>query len=385
MTEDTRPPRLDTLAVHAGRWEDPEGAVVTPLYQSSTFAYPAGDRPLVYTRYGNNPTQIALQRRLAALEGAEAALVLASGMGAIATAVLTVCGAGDHLVAAPSLYGGTHRLLDVELPRLGIQVSYAGGTEVERWREAIRPETRLLLWEAVSNPLLRVPDTPALAALAKEHGAVSLVDATFATPINLRPVEHGVDLVMHSATKYLGGHSDLIGGVLAGPSRLVEEARHRMHSFGASLDPHAAFLLERGVKTLGVRMARHNENGRRMAEFLAGHERVVQVHHPELPDHPDRDAARRLLAGGGGVVSFVPDVGFEVAARLAGSFRWIRLAPSLGGVDSLVSLPAQTSHRGLSPEERAALGIPDAMIRLALGIESPDDLVEDLDRALASL
>lgn len=385
MNRDERPPSLDTLAVHAGRRENPEGAIVTPIYQSSTFDYPAGDRPLVYTRYGNNPTQIALQERLAALEGAEAALVLASGMGAIATAVLTVCGGGDHLVAAPSLYGGTHRLLDVELPRLGVQVTYAGGIEVERWREAIRPETRLLFWEAISNPLLRVPDTAALAELAKERGCVSLVDATFATPINLRPIEHGVDLVMHSATKYLGGHSDLIGGVLAGPSRLVEEACHRMHSFGASLDPHAAFLVERGVKTLGVRMARHNENGRRVAEFLSRHARVVRVHYPELPDHPDRAVAQRLLAGGGGVVTFVPDASFEVAARLAGSFRWIRLAPSLGGVDSLVSLPAQTSHRGLSAEERMALGMPDSMIRLALGIESADDLVEDLERALASL
>ncbi|MGH7558424.1 MAG: trans-sulfuration enzyme family protein [Gemmatimonadota bacterium] len=385
MKPNERPPRVDTLAVHAGRWDDREGAVVTPIYQSSTFDYPAGDRPLVYTRYGNNPSQVALQERLAALEGAEAALVLASGMGALATAILTVCASGDHVVAAPSLYGGTHRLLDVELPRLGMEVTYAEGIEVEQWREAIRPRTRLLLWEAISNPLLRVPDTPALAALAKERGSVSLVDATFATPINLRPIEHGVDLVMHSATKYLGGHSDQIGGVLAGPAGLVEEACHRMHSFGASIDPHAAFLVERGVKTLAVRMARHNDNGRRVAEFLSTHARVDRVHYPELPGHPDHAVAERLLAGGGGVVTFVPDASFEEAARLAGSFRWIRLAPSLGGVESLVSLPAQTSHRGLSREERAALGIPDPMIRLALGIEAADDLVEDLERALATL
>ena len=385
MKPDDHPPRIDTLAVHAGQWQDREGAVVNPIYQSATFDYPAGERPLVYTRYGNNPTQVALQRRLAALEGAEAALVLASGMGALATAILTVCARGDHVVAAPSLYGGTHRLLDIELPRLGIQVTYAGGVEVERWGEAIRPETKLLLWEALSNPLLRVPDTPALAKLARERGCVTLVDATFATPVNLRPIEHGVDLVMHSATKYLAGHSDQIGGVLAGPARLVEEATHRMHSFGASIDPHAAFLVERGVKTLAVRMERHNENGRTVAEFLSTHERVERVHYPGLPDHPDHAVAKRLLRGSGGVVTFVPDASFDEAVRLAGSLRWIRLAPSLGGVDSLVSLPAQTSHRGLSPDERAALGIPDPMIRLALGIEAADDLVLDLDRALASL
>lgn len=385
MTRDGKPPRLDTLAVHAGRWRDHEGAAVTPIYQSSTFDYPAGDRELVYTRYGNNPSQVALQERLAVLEGAEAALVLASGMAALTTAILTVCGSGEHVVAARSLYGGTHRLLDVELPRLGIAVSYADGFEIERWRGAVRPETRLLLWEAVSNPLLRVPDTPSLARLARESGCVSLVDATFATPVNLRPIEHGVDLVMHSATKYLGGHSDLIGGVLAGPARLIGEAGGRLQSLGAALDPHAAFLVERGVKTLALRMARHNENGRRVAEFLAAHGRVARVHYPTLSDHPDHEVAERLLAGAGGVVSFVPEASFEEASRLAAGLRWIRLAPSLGGVESLVSLPAQTSHRGLSPGERAAMGIPEPMIRLALGIEAAEDLVDDLDRALASL
>jgi cystathionine beta-lyase/cystathionine gamma-synthase len=385
MSRESRPPELDTLAIHAGSSRDPEGAVVTPIYQSATFDYPAGDRELVYTRYGNNPTQLALQERLAALEGSEAALAMASGMGAIATAILTVCESGDHLVAARSLYGGTHRLLDVELPRLGISVTYAGGIDAEAWEAAIRPETKLLLWEAISNPLLRVPDTPALAALARERGSVSLVDATFATPINLRPIDHGVDLVMHSATKYLGGHSDLIGGVLAGSRERIGEATHRMHSFGASIDPHAAFLVERGVKTLAVRMARHNENGRRVAEFLTGHERVARTHYPSLPDHPDHAIAERILSGAGGVVTFIPDASFEAASRLVERLRWIRLAPSLGGVESLVSMPAQTSHRGLSREDREALGIPDATIRLALGIEAADDLVDDLDRALASL
>ncbi|HUP01046.1 MAG TPA: PLP-dependent transferase [Gemmatimonadota bacterium] len=380
-----RSPRPDTLAVHAGSRADAEGAVVTPIYQSATFAFPSGERPLVYTRYGNNPTQIAVQEKLAALEGAEAALVLASGMAALATAILSVCGHGDHVVAAPSLYGGTHILLDRELPRLGIEVTYAAGLEPSEWEAAIRPRTRLLLWEAISNPLLRVPDAPILAGLARERGLTSLVDATFATPINQRPLDLGVDLVMHSATKYLGGHSDLIGGVLAGSAERIEWTTEAMHSFGGSADPHAVFLLERGLKTLALRVARQNANGRQVAEFLAGHPKIERVIYPTLKDHPDRAVAERLLAGAGGIVTFLPRAAGPRAERLVESFRWIRLAPSLGGVDSLVSMPSKTSHRSLAPADRAALGIPDSMIRLALGIEAAEDLIEDLDRALAGL
>ncbi|HUP21201.1 MAG TPA: aminotransferase class I/II-fold pyridoxal phosphate-dependent enzyme [Gemmatimonadota bacterium] len=377
-------PRIDTLAVHAGF--DPEaagGAVVTPIYQASTFRYPDGERPLRYTRYGNNPTQVAAQARLAALEGAEAALVLASGMGALATGVLSVCGQGDHVVAAPDLYGGTHVLLDRELPRLGIEVTYAEGLEPAAWEAAIRPETRLLLWESISNPLLRVADGEALAALARGRGIATLVDATFATPIHQRPVGFGADLVMHSATKYLAGHSDVIAGVLAGSAERVAAALERMKSFGAAADPHAVFLLERGVKTLALRMARHDENGRAVAAFLAAHPKVERVHHPSLPDHPDRGVIGRLLAGSGGVVSFVPRTTPAEAEAMIARLRWIRVAPSLGGVDSLVSMPSRTSHRGMAPQDRERRGIPDAMVRLALGIEATEDLLEDLDRVLS--
>lgn len=382
MTE----PRIDTLAVHAGDGgESAGGAVVTPIFQSSTFLYPEGERPLRYTRYANNPTQVAAQAKLAALEGAEAALVLASGMGALATGILSVCGRGDHVVAAPDLYGGTHALLDHELPRLGIPVTYVEDLDPVAWETALRPETRLLLWEAISNPLLRVADGAALAALARERGIATLVDATFATPVHQRPLAFGVDLVMHSATKYLAGHSDVIAGVLAGSSARIETALERMKSFGASADPHAVFLLERGLKTLVLRMARHDANGRAVAEFLTGHPKVERVHYPTLPDHPDRDVAARLLAGTGGVVSFVPRATAAEAEALVAGFRWIRLAPSLGGVDSLVSMPSRTSHRGLPREERERRGIPDSMIRLALGIEAADDLIADLDRALTSV
>jgi cystathionine beta-lyase/cystathionine gamma-synthase len=384
-SRDTDPaPRPDTLAVHAGAMPDsPSGAVVTPIFQSSTFEYPVGDRELLYTRYGNNPTQEAVQRKVAALEGAEAALALASGMAAIATGILSVCGRGDHLVAAPALYGGTHMLLDRELPRLGIEVSYTETLDPDAWERATRPTTRLWLWEAISNPLLRVADGPALAALARERGIATLVDATFATPIHQRPATFGVDLVMHSATKYMGGHSDLIGGTLAGSRDRIGRATEAMKSLGGSIDPHAAFLLERGLKTLVLRMARHEENGRAVAEFLARHPRVERVHYPTLTDHPDRETAARVLSGAGGVVTFVPRFTAEETQALVGRFRWIRLAPSLGGVESLVSMPALTSHRSMPPEERRARGMPDAMVRLALGIEAAEDLTADLERALA--
>lgn len=374
----------DTLAVHAGAPEDPaDGTVVTPIHQASTFLYPRGDDPLRYTRYGNNPTQVAAQAKVAALEGAEAALVLASGMAALATGILSVCGAGDHVVAAPELYGGTHVLLDAELPRLGIEATYAASHEPAAFEAAIRPETRLLLWESISNPLLRVADGPALAALGRERGIATMVDATFASPIFQRPIGFGVDLVMHSATKYLGGHSDLIGGALAGSRARIDAARERMKAFGGSADPFATFLLERGMKTLPLRMARHDANGRAMAEFLAGHPRVERVHWPGLPDHPDREVADRVLSGSGGVVTFVPRATAEEAEALLGRLEWIRVAPSLGGVESLVSMPSRTSHRSMDPVERARRGIPDQAIRLALGVEAAADLVADLDRALA--
>jgi cystathionine gamma-synthase/cystathionine gamma-lyase/cystathionine beta-lyase len=377
-------PRADTLAVHAGAPSDsPSGAIVTPIFQSSTFEYPAGERALLYTRYGNNPTQEAVQRKLAALEGAEAGLALASGMAAIATGILSLCGQGDHLVAAPALYGGTHALLDRELPRLGIEVSYAGDVDPSAFEAASRPTTRLWMWEAISNPLLRVPDGPALAVRAKERGIASMVDATFASPIQQRPATFGADLVMQSATKYLAGHSDLIAGTLAGSAERIGRATDMLHVLGGAIDPHAAFLLERGMKTLALRMARHAENGHAVAEFLAGHPRVERVHYPTLPDHPDQATAARVLSGAGGVVTFVPRLTAAETEALVGRFRWIRLAPSLGGVESLVSMPALTSHRSMDPEERRARGMPDAMIRLALGIEATQDLIADIERAMA--
>ena len=379
-------PSIDTLAVHAGTPDDSTGgAVTTPIHQTSTFLYPDGERPLRYTRYGNNPSQVAAQRKLAALEGAEAAVVVASGMAAIATGILSVCATGDHVVAAPDLYGGTRVLLDRELPRLGIAVDYAESLDPAAWEAATRAETTLWLWEAISNPLLRVADGPALAKRGREAGVSTMVDATFASPVFQRPLEFGADLVMHSATKYLGGHSDLIAGTLAGSEERIELALERMRAYGGSADPFAVFLLERGMKTLSLRMARHDANGAAVAAYLADHPRVERVHHPSLADHPDRDVAGRVLSGFGGVVTFVPRSSAAEARELTSRFRWIRLAPSLGGVESLVSMPSLTSHRAMDPDERARRGIPDQTVRLALGVEATEDLIDDLDRALAGL
>jgi len=387
MRSDDVRPTLDTLTVHAGSYDDPgTGAVVTPIHRSTTYVYPHGDCPLRYSRYGNNPTQEAVHRRLAAIEGTEDALILSSGMAALATAILATCEAGDHVAASSDLYGGTRTLLADELPRLGIETTFVENPDPGAWEEAIRPETRLMLWESISNPLLRVADGEALAGIGRERGIVTLVDATFATPVLQRPAAFGADLVMHSATKYLGGHSDLIGGVLAGSAERIGAATGRMKHFGGSPDPAAVFLLERGLKTLALRVARHDANGREVAAFLAGHPKVERVWHPSRPDHPDREVADRVLAGaGGGVVTFAPGATAEETEAMVARLRWIRVAPSLGGVESLVSMPSLTSHRGLEPAERARLGIPEHAVRLALGIEAASDLVDDLDRALASL
>jgi cystathionine beta-lyase/cystathionine gamma-synthase len=373
---------FSTRAVHAGSPPAlPDGPVVMPIYQSATFytqATPDGE--VRYTRYGTNPNQQALAERLAQLENAEAAIPLASGNAAMALSLLSCLRSGDHLVAARSLYGGTLRLLDRELPRLGIEVTLV---DVDRdWSAQLRSSTRALLMEAPVNPTMRVPDLPAVAQLANRNDIPLIVDATFATPINLRPVEHGASLVIHSATKYLSGHSDLIAGVVAGRADLIEEVREKLISFGPALDPHAAWLLERGIKTLAVRMAKHNENGLAVARHFEAHPAVQRVHYPGLESHPDHERARELLDGFGGMLAIVVRGGDEAALRVVNRLRVLCAAPSLGGVESLVSMPRFTSHSSLGREERHALGVDDGFIRISLGIEDAADLIADLEQAL---
>lgn len=374
---------LSTRAVHAG---DPGrevgGPVANPIVLSTTFfGDPSGEGEVVYGRYGNAPTQRALAERIAALEGGGDAVVTASGMAAMACALLSRLRTGDHVVATEAIYGGTRVLLEKELSRLGIGTTFADLLS-EGWTEAARPETRVVLAEVPSNPLMRVADLPAVAREAHALGAALVVDATFATPVNLRPLEHGADLVVHSATKYLGGHSDVTAGAVVGSAPAVAPVRERARVWGPMLDGHAAWLLERGIKTLAVRMERHNRSALEVARALEDHPAVARVHHPGLASHPDHARAKRLLDGFGGMVAVELRGGGAAATRFVRALRLAKLAPSLGGVETLVSEPRHTSHAGMTPEQRAAQGIGEGFVRISVGIEDADDLIADFRRAL---
>lgn len=377
---------LATLAIHAGRSAPhPAGAVVQPIYQSSTFLYAgqASYHDVPYIRLSNTPNHHALAATLAALEGGEAALATASGMAAITTTLLTFLQAGDHLLAQRRLYGGTHAFLAHELARHGVGLTWIEADRPETWAAALRPTTRAVYTETLTNPLLRMMDLPGLAAFAAERGLVSLIDNTVATPVHFRPIEHGFDLVLHSASKYLNGHSDLVAGAVIGRAGLVERVRHRLGHLGGSLDPHACFLLQRGLKTLPLRMRQHSESAMALAEFLAGHPRVTAVHYPGLAGHPDHARARALLRGGcSGLLSFEVAGGRPAAEALLARVTLPAVAASLGGAESLITLPVTTSHAGLSPTERAEAGIRDGLVRLSVGLEDASDLRDDLDAAL---
>lgn len=371
-----------TTAVHAGSLRPEAGEpVVSPIYQAATFftdAKPVGD--VRYTRYGTNPNHLIVAQKICALEHAEDAIVLASGNAAAGLVMLALCGAGDHIVAAKELYGGTLRLMNRELPALGIETTYVA--RGDSFAAAIRPNTKAIWLEMPVNPTMRIPDIRPIAALARERNIPLVVDATFATPVNFRPLEHGAAVVVHSATKYLGGHSDLSAGVVAGRKDIVAEVKEKLKSFGPVLDPHATWLLERGIKTLSVRMQRHNSNGLAVATWLTRHPAVLDVHYPGLTTHPDHDVASELLDGFGGMVSLVVNGGDDAALRVVNRLGTMCVAPSLGGVETLVSMPLFTSHAALTREQRNDLGIADGFIRISLGIEDPQDLIKDLEQAL---
>ncbi|HEY8104509.1 MAG TPA: PLP-dependent aspartate aminotransferase family protein [Gemmatimonadales bacterium] len=356
--------------------------VAPPLVQSSTFVNPVGsDEPVLYAGDGNTPTQIAVAKKYAALEGAEDAVFVSSGMAATALAHIAVLRPGDHLVASRWIYGGTKRFFDEELSRLGIQVSYAGPDEHRLWRKSVRKETRALFIETPTNPLARVVDMAPVAKLAQEYGLALLVDGTFASPINFRPLEHGADVVISSATKYLSGHSDVIAGVVAGSSSFVEEVTRLMRLWGQAIDPFAAWLVDRGMRTLAVRMERHNLNGLAIARWASAQKWIAKVHYPGLETHPDHAVATRMLDGFGGMVGLELAGGIPAAERFLSRLRLVTHAPSLAGVESLISEPRITSHVHFSSEERAALGFPDGFVRLSCGIEDAEDVIADLEQA----
>jgi cystathionine gamma-synthase len=382
----------ETKAVHgAADLDKKNGPLATPIYQTSTFEVTDNDEQVrithsdhYYTRYGN-PTNTVAEKTIAELEGVDAALTFASGMGAITTTIMALVKNGDHVVAQRDIYGGVHRFLSQWLPKMGIETTFVDATDYEQHARAIRPNSKLLYLESPTNPTLRVVDFKKVAALAKQHKLLSMIDATFGTPINQHPAEFGIDLVMHSGTKYLGGHSDLICGVVAGRRELMERIWETRTTLGNCMDPHASWMLVRGLKTLAVRVARQNENAQRVAEFLAEHAKVQRVHYPFLKSHPQYAVARQQMSGGGGMVSFEVEGTGEDARRVSEAMRLFTLAPSLGGVESLVSIPVLTSHLTVAPEERRRIGITEQMIRLSVGIENADDLIADLERALEAV
>jgi len=381
-----RPLGPSTIAIHGDGPSHVPGAPVAPaISQSSTFVRAPGDADdVLYTRYGNNPNQLRLAERLARLEGAEAALFVASGMGATALAHLAVLRPGDHLLSSDWIYGGTRKLFTEDFQHLGIEVSFVNPDRRRDWRSKLRKNTRAIFVETPTNPVMRLLDLDWLSVLTRERGIPLLVDSTFASPINYRPLEHGADIVIHSVTKYLNGHSDLIAGALAGTEVLVDEARNRMRVWGQSLDPHCAWLVERGMKTLAVRMERHNATGMEVARWLEAQPKVKRVHYPGLASHPDHELAARTLDGFGGMVGVELAGGPRAAERCLKALRLVIHAPSLGGVESLVSEPRFTSHAAMSAEERAAAGIPDGFLRLSLGLEDAEDIIADLGRGLAA-
>ena len=389
MTEHTRRfRRLATNVVHAGAPRpNVEGAVVTPIFQSAN--YLMGDEDAYdavrYIRLHNSPNHHTLHARLAAIEAGEAALVTASGMAAISATILAFVKSGEQLLAQKTLYGGTRTFIDQDLPAFGIAASaFDPGDPAgpAAWEELLRPETRLVYVESISNPLVEVGDLKAVVAFAKAHGLVTAIDSTFASPVNFRPREIGFDVVLHSATKYLNGHSDIVAGAVIGSQEHVDRIRHLQLHLGGALDPHACFLFERGLKTLALRVERQNANALELARFLAGRPEVRRVNYPGLPSDPSHARARELFSGYGGMLSFYA-VDAAVAQRFLERVRIPLHAASLGAVETLVVRPSRSSHLGMAPEERRRLGITDDLVRVSVGIEDVGELVEDFGQALA--
>ncbi|HEY0480808.1 MAG TPA: aminotransferase class I/II-fold pyridoxal phosphate-dependent enzyme [Kofleriaceae bacterium] len=377
--------RVETKLIHAGEPRPGhQRAVTMPIYQSSTFEYAgaADYHDVQYIRLNNTPNHAALHAKIAALEGTEQALVAGSGMAAISSTLLSLLSTGDHVLAHDGLYGGTFDLLTKDLPRLGITCSFVDASRPETWAAQVTPRTRVFYVETITNPLVQVVALDEVARFARERGMVSVIDNTLATPINYRPVEHGFDLVVHSATKYLNGHSDIVAGAVAGRAELVTAVKHKLDHLGGTLDPHACFLLQRGLKTLAVRVRYQCQSALELAGTLARHPRVAHVNYPGLERHPHHARARQWFAGAGGLMSFELTGGVAAADQLMQRLVLPISAPSLGGTETLITRPATTSHAGLPPEIRRRQGITDGLVRLSVGLEATQDLIEDFAAAL---
>ena len=376
---------MDTVAVHGGeRRPGPDGSVVFPIYQGTVYEVEPGTsyHDIKYIRLNSTPSQQYLHGKLAALEGAEAAVATSSGMAAVTTILLSLMRAGDHLLASDCLYGGTHDFLTGHAADLGWSFSFVDAGRPETWEAARTERTKVFLVETITNPLMRVGRLDQVAEFGKREGIVTVIDNTFASPVNFRPLAAGFDVAFHSATKYLGGHSDLVAGAVTGSADMIERIRETLNLFGGSLDPHAGFLLARGIKTLALRVQAHNANALALARFFEDHPAVAAVNYPGLASHPDHAHAGKLLSGFGGMLSLRPHGGEQAAQALVDAVTLAYAAPSLGGVETLITRPAATSHAGMSPEDRERLGITADLVRISTGIEGTQDLIGDFGRAL---
>ncbi|WP_456452610.1 cystathionine gamma-synthase [Thermococcus sp.] len=382
--------RFSTKAIHIG--EEPEnmqhGDVVSPIHLSTTFAKRSikeVEEGYVYSRSGN-PTRDALEKKLAALENAKYGLAFSSGLAAESTILLALLKKGDHVVAFDDLYGGTKRLFNQVMERFGIEFTYVDAREPENVRMAIRENTRMVWLETPTNPLLKLADIKAIAEIAHERDIIVVVDNTFASPYFQNPLDLGADIVLHSVTKYLGGHSDVVGGaVMVNDDEIYERLKFHQNAVGAILSPFDSWLVMRGIKTLAVRMERHEKNAMTIARYLEEHPLVERVYYPGLPSHPQHELAKRQMKGFGGMLSFELKGGLEEAVKFIESLEVFALAESLGGVESLIELPAIMTHASVPKEEREKVGIRDSLIRVSVGIEDVEDLIEDLERGFRAV
>lgn len=375
---------LNTICTHTGELEDKQHkGAVSPLYMSTSYAFEDVDVKR-YPRYFNTPNQEGLCVKVAALEHAEAALIFGSGMAAVSTSLMAFLRAGDHVVLQQTLYGGTYNLVTEEFSKYGIEFSFTDGWEAKDFEDKIKENTKVIYVETPSNPLLTITDIEAVAMLAKRHNVISMIDNTFASPVNQNPIDLGIDVVIHSATKYMGGHSDICAGAVASSKEHMERIFHLAKNFGGSLSDYTVWLLERSIKTMGIRVRAQNENALAMAKYLYTHEDIDAVYYPGLPSHKDHELAKRQMKGFGGMLSFELKPSLD-SSKFQKSLKIIKSSMSLAGVESTVLSPTQTSHALMSPEVRAEQGIKDGLIRFSVGIEEVEDLITDLEQAIASV
>ncbi len=375
---------LNTICTHVGEVVDEKyKGAISPLYMSTSYAFDEVDVKR-YPRYFNTPNQEGLCKKISALEHAEAALIFGSGMAAVSTAVLAFLRAGDHIVLQKTLYGGTYNFVTEELEKFGISYSFTEGLRPADFEAQVQENTKVVYIETPSNPLLTITDLEAIGTLCKKHGMVSMIDNTFASPVNQNPIDFGIDVVIHSATKYMGGHSDICAGAVASTKEHMDRIFQLAKNFGGSLSDQTVWLLERSLKTMGLRVKAQNGNAQHMAEYLNGHEAIAKVYYPGLPEHPDHELAKKQMHGFGGMLSFELDAQYDAAA-FQKALQLIKSSMSLAGVESTVLSPTQTSHSLLSASEREKQGIKDELIRFSVGIEEPEDLIADIEQAIKKI